>query len=251
MRVIRGAGLLLGAVLTAACATTRAVVTAATPPPPPAAAPAAATAAPPREALPSIAEAVADVRAYERDARAAGPDDPRAQEKILPAIRRWARWSQAMIDAGRREDADALFAAIAETNAALRESGFGVRPRGILRETFLFESLRVDVWEWSEPIRYYPDSDTMWRWATYNLYDGESLVGRIDLEMSNLVGPYFVLGGASARGHAQYVPYGDQHPGSRRVREDVMRVLHREAGPIISSRRGRITAPAAPPPATH
>jgi hypothetical protein len=252
MRVNRCAGLLVGVLLSTACATTRAPVTAVPPPPtpPPAALPA-ASAEPPREAVPSIEEAVADVRAYERDARAAGPDDPRAQEKILPAIRRWARWSQAMIDANRREDADALFVAIAETNEALRASGFGVRPRGLMRETFLFESLRVDVWEWSEPIRYYPDSDTMWRWATYNLYDGESLVGRIDLEMSNLVGPYFVLGGANARGHAQYVPYGEQHPGSRRVREDVMRVLRREAGPIISSRRGRVQTPPAPPPDTH
>jgi hypothetical protein len=238
-----------------ACATTRAPVTIEAAPSPVPSQPLVVTPATPsvasaRTEVPSIADAIADVRAYERDARAAGPNDPDAGDKILPVIRRWARWSQAMIDADRRDDADALFVAIAETNEALRRSGFEVRPRGILRETFRFESLRVEVWEWSEPVRYYPDNDTMWRWATYNLYEGDDRVGRIDLEMSNMVGPYFVLGGASARGHAQYVPYGDQHPGSRRVREDVMRVLQHEVSPTISSGRGTIQVPVTAPPAT-
>lgn len=247
-------GVLTLFLLSAACATTRPPVTAAhvvapTAPPGPvatAAPPAAITEATDGEA-PSREVALNDVRSYAREALAAGADDPRAEARIIPAIRRWARWSQAMIDDGRRADADALFEAIAEANATLRDANINIRPRGLHRETFLFESLRVEVWEWSEPVRYYPNSDMMWRWITYNLLEGEERVARIDLEMSNFAGPHFVLGGASARGHAQYVTYGPQHPGSAQVREDAMRVLRGEVDAIISSRRGQIRVPVQTP----
>lgn len=237
----------VGCATTQAPVTTTTVATAAAPPAaaPPAPAPATATVAPRQEPPPTREAALEDVRAYANRAGAAGPDEAAAQALLRDSLRRWGDWSAAWIEADRRADADALFQAIAEVNGQLRERGVELRPRGIRREVFTLGEHRVEGWEWSEPVRYYPNSDMMMRWITFWVFEGENTVARMDLEYSNMAGPYFVLGAATSEGHSQLVAYNDQHPDYWTVREAALRTLRGERrDPIASSSgnaEGRLT----------
>lgn len=240
MRATRVGAVFVGSWLLAACTATRAaapttITTAAmvatTAPP----APAPAASAPP---APITAEAaVQDVRLYGDLAMASAEDRSRLETLTREGVRRWAAWSQTMINGGRRDAADALFRAVAAVNVRMREAGMEIRPRGLKRETFTEGGMRVEAWEYSEATRYYPDSDLMLRWVTFHIARGDHEVARMDLEYSEMGGPYFVLGGASERGHSQFVPYGSRHPDYWTVREDALRVLRGEAAPTISSGR--------------
>lgn len=186
------------------------------------------------------------MRAHADLALAAAQNTAALEELTLTAVRRWAAWSSAWIAAGRRADADALWQAIGEVNERLREQGLSVRPRGLNRETFTEGGRRVEAWQWFEPISYYPDGGPPLRWITFWVYDGERRVARFDLEYSNLVGPFFVLGGASGSQHAQFVPYGSRHPTYWTVREATIRVMRGEREASISSTARPTTQPEPP-----